>query len=389
MTMEYQMTVLGILVVMGLIAAINLLTIRSLGRDEVPADEPFVSVLIPARNEEKSISACLDGLTRQAYPNYEIIVLDDNSVDETGSVVRLWSNVDQRVTLLHGGPLPPGWVGKNYACHQLSLAASGEILLFVDADTTHGPLSIASGVAALEKSYAGLVTVIPHQVVGTFWERIILPLLHFATFCFLPLPAVHHMRDSRFAMANGQYLMFRKEAYRAIGGHASVMEVMVEDVWLSRRIKESGFGLRIMDGGEHVGCRMYTSLGQIWQGFSKNLFAGFKFSVPAIAAVMLLNILTSIAPFFFLMGIITGILPSHLLPAVAAQVAILLGIRTLIALRFRLSFDSILLHPLGMAMVVGIAVNSVRWVLFAGGTRWKGREYTYKKHLLAPRRSEA
>jgi chlorobactene glucosyltransferase len=387
--MEYQSAVLGVIALMGVIAAINVLTIRSLGHDALPADLPFVSVLIPARNEATSIGACLDGLTRQEYPHYEVIVLDDNSDDETGSIVRLWSNVDARIRLAQGSPLPPGWVGKNYACQQLARAAQGDVLLFVDADTTHGPGSISGGVAALERSGAGLVTVIPRQVLGTFWERTILPMLHFVTFCFLPLAAVHRLRNPRFAMANGQYLMFRKSAYRAIGGHASVKDVMVEDVWLSRRIKETGFSLRIMDGGSHVACRMYRSLEEIWRGFSKNLFAGFKFSVPAIAAVMLFNTLTSIVPYFSLLALLAGFLPPYLLPAVAAQVAMLVAIRTMLALRFRLGVLSGLLHPLGMAMVAGIAVNSVRWILFAGGTRWKGREYSYSKHILSAHRNEA
>jgi chlorobactene glucosyltransferase len=373
---------------MALIALINVFSVRSLGRYPAPVRTPLVSVLIPARNEEKSLARCLEGMTAQDYPNLEIIVLDDNSEDETSSVVRLSADVDSRVRLIKGAPLPIGWVGKNYACHQLSLAAQGEILLFVDADTIHGPRSVSNGVAALEQGEAGLVTVIPHQIMKTFWERTILPMLHFSTFCFLPFPLVTLMRDSRFAMANGQYMMFRRSAYDAVGGHAAVKGVMVEDVWLSRRVKEEGFTLRILDGAQSVSCRMYTSFSGIWRGFSKNLFAGFRFSVTAISAVILFNMLTSVLPFVVLAGIAGGLLPAAQLPVVSAQVCLLLGIRLMLSARFRMSLHAALLHPLGMALVVGIAVNSVRWVLFAGGTKWKGREYVYKNQVLAAMRSE-
>jgi chlorobactene glucosyltransferase len=270
-------------------------------------------------------------------------------------------------------------VGKSYACHQLSREAKGDLLLFLDADTVHEPWSIRSAVSEMERIGAGLLSVIPEQRMESFWEKVVLPLLHFSTFCFLPMPLVSPARSPKLAMANGQFMLFRRDAYEAIGGHASVRTALVEDVWLSRRIKESGLRLAVRDGSGTVAARMYRSLGEIWSGFSKNLFAGFRYSLPAITAVILFNLATSILP-FVLIGVGLTADPSSpgWLPLAVWQAALVIAIRLMLALRFRLDAWPALLHPLAMAVFIGIALNSVRSVLFGGGPRWKGRKYDFR-----------
>jgi chlorobactene glucosyltransferase len=387
MTMEYQVGVLVILFVMAAVVMVNLASLRSLHAAGKPGHSPTVSVLIPARNETGNIGRCLEGLVGQEYPDYEILVLDDNSSDTTAEIVTEWERRDPRIRYLRGAPLAPGWVGKNFACHQLAKAAGGALLLFTDADTVHGPASIAAGVAAMEDMKADLLTAIPRQLMVTFWEKTVLPLLHFSTFSFLPLPFVDRLRDPRFAMANGQYMMFRRDVYDGIGGHRAVREAIVEDVWLSRLVKEKGFRLRIVDGGDTVACRMYSSLAELWRGFSKNLFAGFRFSLPAISLVMLFNAVTSVLPFLFFAGIPFGAVPAAVIPVVSAQVLVVLGIRVAFSIRFRMNVPAVLLHPAAMVMVIGIAVNSIRWILFAGGSKWRGREYRFHKESLTAIRS--
>jgi chlorobactene glucosyltransferase len=217
----------------------------------------------------------------------------------------------------------------------------------------------------------------------TFWEKAVLPFLHFTTFCFLPLPLVKAVRDSRLAMAVGQFMLFRRAAYEAVGGHRAVKDVMVEDVWMSRLIKKHGFALRVLDGGSVVSCRMYASFNEIWYGFSKNLFPGFKFSVPAIVLVILFNFATSVLPFVSLAAIIAGALPENLLPVVLAQIGLLLAIRLSLSVRFSMSYAAVLVHPIAMLVVIAMALNSMRWVLLAGGSRWKGRSYEFRKRNLA------
>ena len=388
MSLMIQIGILGALCVMAVIATVNVISLRSPGRSPSPRVLPKVSVLIPARNEEENIGPCIASLVEQEYPNYEILILDDNSNDATAAIVQKWQRDDGLVRYLKGGELPSGWVGKNYACHQLSRAAQGDLLLFVDADTRLSREGIARCVAALEHFQADLLTVLPNEIMKNFWEKTLLPLLHFNLLCFLPIPFVSGLRDHRFAMANGQFMLFRRKAYDAVGGHQAVKDVLVEDVWLSRRIKRNGLRLRILDGSSEVSCRMYSSFRGIWEGFSKNLFAGFRFSLVAIFGVILFNFATSVFPFMSMAAICLGWMPGNLLSVVTAQIAVVLGIRILLAARFKMSYIATLLHPLAVSIVIGMVVNSARWILVAGGAQWKGRAYGYKKEILATIRGE-
>ena len=388
MTIPYHEVILGLLALMMVVVLVNVVGFRRLPRwaaPERPGSEgtPMVSVLIPARNEERNIGTTLSTLARQDYPRMEIVVLNDNSADGTEAVVKERAGADPRIRLIQGGALPEGWVGKSYACHQLAGEAQGDLLLFVDADTAHEQWSVGAAVEEMRRSRADLLTVIPAQTMRTFWEKLILPLLHYSTFCFLPMPLVSVTRSPKLAMANGQFMLFRKEVYRAIGGHAGVRTAMVEDVWLSRRVKEEGYRLVIRDGTGSVRARMYRSLREIWQGFSKNLFAGFNYSLPMIGGVVVFNALTSVLPFILLpAGIIAGMEFAPWTAVVALQVALVLAIRLALAARFRLDVWTIVLHPLAMGIFCGIALNSARWVLVRGGARWKGRTYDFRNQPM-------
>ncbi|MDL1894431.1 glycosyltransferase [Sphingobacteriales bacterium CHB3] len=375
---DYHILILCLLLCMGAVAVLNIFTFGRIRPSQKPQSSRMVSVLIPARNEAQNIGVCLSGLAGQDYPKYEIIVLDDNSDDGTASIVEQWERSDSRVRLVRGVPLPPGWVGKCFACHQLAQQAQGELLLFTDADTEHSRFSISAAVAAMERSQADLLTVIPFLKLKTFWEKTIMPMLHFTTFCFLPFPLVSASRNPKFAMANGQFMLFKRSVYDAIGGHEAVKDALVEDVWLSRLVKKRGYQLRIMDGVRIVSSRMYRSFNQIWQGFSKNFFPGFKYSLGTISAVIFFNVVTSIAPFGFLAMSLFASETFEWTPIVASQVSIILAIRLLMAHRFKMNLPATLLHPLGMAVVAGIAVNSARWALWSGGLRWKGRTYDFR-----------
>ncbi len=383
MTFGYSELVLLCIAGMWVTALVNVLCFRSLSDIRGGESDSLVSILLPARNEERTLDSVLQSLTRQEYQRIEILVLDDGSEDSTGLIAERWAETDPRIQLVRGRPLPPGWVGKSHACSQLAERARGEYLLFVDADTVHSTQSVSAAMAELKRTGAGLLTVIPRQTMETFWENTLLPLLHFSTFCFLPMPLVSWSKHPRLAMANGQFMLFRRDAYERIGGHAAVRSAMVEDVWLSRLVKANGYGLAIRDGGNVVSARMYRSLKEIWNGFSKNLFAGFSYSLLLIAAVITFNVCTSIIPFFlFAAAFVPGGGTDWVNGQVMLQVGLILMIRVALAVRFKLDLWPVLLHPLAMLMFVGIALNSVRWVLFGGGAQWKGRQYDFRKRAV-------
>lgn len=336
---------------------------------------PTVSVLVPARNEERNIAACVESLLDQDYPSWDVTVLDDDSEDGTHALLERIAARDSRLRVLRGEALPDGWVGKNHACHQLSHAASGEWLLFTDADTVHDRQSVRTAILTAMAERADLLTLIPEQAMRTFSERLILPLLHFVSMTLLPFFFVENSRRPSFAIGIGQFMLFRREAYEAIGGHASVGNALVEDVWLARRIKAFGYRLVVRSGIGRVRCRMYQGFGEIWRGFSKNIFAGFNFSLPSMAAVMAMLFLLFVLPFAQLSwALIFGAAPG-LLELLTVQALLILFIRMSLSVSFRLGLLSSFLHPIGILLVIAIAANSYRWLATGAGARWKGRAY--------------
>lgn len=327
-----------------------------------------VSVLVPARNEERNLEACLDGLRAQADSMLEIRVLDDDSQDRTAEIVREAAAHDPRIALLAGKALPEGWKGKNHACWQLAAEASGDWLLFLDADVRLAPGAVASALAMAEAREADLLSVFPEQDCRTLGEKLFVPMLGFVLLTFLPFRLLDRP-DPSLAAANGQFMLFRKDAYRAIGGHEAIKAEIVEDIVLARRIKHHGKRLILADGTGSVSCRMYRSFGEIWHGFSKNLY-------PAFGGKPL--------PFVFSMGLVTLLFlaPWGLLAVSEARtgaflaVLLALGMRLALAWRLRQSPWAILGHPVAIGFLLALGLRSF-WVARSGRTvPWKGRSYS-------------
>ena len=362
---------------------------RRFAADAVPR-APFVSVLVPARNEALRIPPCLRSLLRQDYPDYEVLVLDDHSEDGTGQVVlELGCSRDPqaRHRLLESAPLPPGWTGKAWACHQLAAAARGEFLLFTDADTTHDPASLAACVGHALDTDAALLSAWPRQITRTWSEHAVIPLVYVLLLGALPHRMLHRLqRHRQYALrtspgmlasmgaANGQYMLFRRAAYDAIGGHAAVREHLVEDVGLGRLVAaRTAEGLRLIncDGSGLVQCRMYESFAQVWEGFTKNLRAAFSQSAAGFWIFGLVGTCGLLLPFVW------ACLPGASgrwwwLPVL--QVAWIYLIRVAMTVRFRTSWLGVALHPVGEALSLLIGLNSWR-LSTQHGVSWKGRVY--------------
>jgi chlorobactene glucosyltransferase len=183
-------------------------------------DQKLVSVLIPARNEEKNIEKCIKGVLSQDYQNKEIIVLDDCSTDKTYQIAFAFS--DKNIKVITGAPLPQNWLGKNWACNQLAQEANGEYLLFIDADVELKPEVISSAVFELEKSNAALISIFPTQIIKSFGEHFIVPLMNWLLLTFLPLKLVYASSSKSFVAANGQFMLWRKSDYFKLGKHQVV-----------------------------------------------------------------------------------------------------------------------------------------------------------------------
>ena len=366
--------------------------LKPLSRDVVDsASAQDVTILVPARNEECRIRACLTSLVAQEPPVREIILLDDRSGDRTAEIARdlgFREEPGSRLRLIRGAELPEGWVGKNWACHQLSEDAdpASTHLLFTDADTIHSPGCVSAALDHALAVRADLLSLWPDQITGTWSEKLVIPLGYLLFMAFQPFPFLSWLQakpervarwgipKERLAMigaANGQFLLFRREAYRSLGGHEALKDHLVEDVAFGRRVaSRTGEGMRLVnaDGIDLLRCRMYSGLAELWEGFSKNLRPVFEESHLS----------------FMLFGVVIGglfLLPFCLLPEaglapfVGIAVVLVMGMRLLLTLRFRTSWFGFIAHPFGVALALLIALNSWRLCL-RRGIVWKGRVYS-------------
>lgn len=352
------------LTVMAGIAILNALTFPRLDEREADADPPFVSILVPARDEAPRIARTVSLLLAQTHPHFELILLDDSSSDGTADLALSAAQGDSRFRLLRGDPLPPGWIGKNWACHQLSQAARGDVLLFTDADVTWSPHALATLLGRMSRSRADLLAVFPTQRTETLAERLVVPLMAMSVLGYLPVWAVHFIPWPVFSAANGQCLAFRRAAYEKVGGHDAVRAVIVEDMALAGRIKRAGLRLRLADAAGQVRTRMYANWAEVRDGFAKNIIAGHGGVIPLLLST-LFHWTVFLLPWFWLMlGDLRALLP------------ILLGMtmRALTAATSRQRLMDAGLMPLSVLAMTVIAAQALVW-RWRGGPAWKGRRY--------------
>jgi len=394
----YQALVLACLVIfLGMVIA-NLACFEGLRPAQPPAakDAPLISVLVPARNEARNIGLCVRSLLSQDYPNFELIVLDDHSEDETAEIIRglgmrndeiRMTNDDARAErhrLLTGSPLPTGWTGKGWACHQLAAEARGEFLFFTDADTEHAPGTVSALLAYAERHRADLLSAWPRLVTRTWGECLVIPMILFLGLVMYPHWLVLFLQERphlaarlpasfrrALGAANGQSMFFRRPAYEKIGGHAVLRDHLVEDVALGRAVaSRMGEGMRLFncEALHFSTCRMYRSFPEVWEGFTKNMRAAFEDSLGAFLGLGSLHVCAFVFPFLCLaLGSPGGAL-------VMAQIAVILCIRIFLTARFRTSWWSAACHPLSEALLMAIGLNSWRRMATKGVT-WKGRTY--------------
>ena len=384
----YHLIILGSLLLVSANVLANLATFDGLRAAEPPADAPLVSILVPARNEERSIGVCLGSLLAQDYPNCEVLVLDDHSEDGTGAIVeRLIAaaarkNPRMHAALIRGQPLPEEWTGKNWACHQLAQAARGQFLFFTDADTQHAPGTVTAAVAYSLRNRAGLVSAWPRLVTGTLGEKLVVPVVVLIGFAFCPLWLQRWMQERPerarghnvrgMGVANGQFMFFKRETYEKIGGHAAVRSHVVEDVSLGREV-----AARIPEGERLFNCealqfsqvRMYRSFGETWDGFTKNMRAAFDDRSAVFWLFGFAQCACFLGPFVALFRTRPPILW-----IVVAEIGIIFAIRFLLAARLRTSWLGALLHPFGFLALMLIGLNSW-WRSTGSGVVWKGRTY--------------
>ena len=333
---------------------------------------PAVSVLIPARDEERAIGRAVDAALSSRGVVLEVIVLDDHSQDGTAAIVAKAAARDSRLRLLTSPPLPAGWCGKQHACAVLAEAAAHPLLVFVDADVRLEPDGLARLAAFLQTAHADLVSGVPRQITGSLGERLVLPLIHFLLLGFLPLWRMRDSRHPAYAAGCGQLFMAWREAYQRMGGHGAIRASLHDGLTLPRAFRRAGCSTDLCDATIVASCRMYRNFGELWYGLSKNSHEGLA-GPRLIGPATLLLFGGQVLPFLLL-----GAFPWLSATARACALGACLAAwtpRFASAGRFRQSVMGAIFHPAGVCVLLAITWAAFLRLACGRPSAWKGRSY--------------
>ena len=323
----------------------------------------LVSILIPARNEEDNILTLLTSIYQQDYRDYEVIILDDDSSDQTYAICAEFAAKHSNFRVIKGKELTGQWLGKNYACHQLARQAKGEFLLFLDADEQVSDGLINSAVHRMHFRNLALLSLFTNQKMKTIGERLTVPLMHYILLNLLPLRLVYLSKNASVAAASGQFMLFNVEVYRRYEWHKRAMDKIVEDVEIMKQVKIAGFNGESLLANGMITCRMYTSYGEAINGFGKNFLAAFNYNVFSFLIFLTL-----------LIGGPMMVVITLNLQLIAMMIGLIILTRIMISLESgQNAFINVILHPLQMFSLVLIAFSAIQKYL-TKTTEWKGRK---------------
>ncbi len=331
-----------------------------------PLHSGIVSVLIPARNEEANLAECIAHVLNQGEIVAEVLIYDDQSDDATRKIAHQWTERDKRVRLLETVPLPESWYGKPHACYRLAQAARGQWLLFLDADARISSGAVEQLLATANAQNATFLSTWPEIEMQSSAEQVLMPLLTFYVMTLYPSPLQIRSLHHRYALAHGSCILCRRDVYMRLGGHRAVRTELFEDTALARHWRMMNQRALCCDGTGIVRVRMYRTISQIWHGFQKNFYPGFRkrWLFPVVLA---LHAIVFAAPFFT--AVFTPSVP--ILLALCSVVSA----RVVLSFRFKHPWWSVLFHPVAELFLLGLGISSW-WQWISGrGVEWKQRRY--------------
>jgi glycosyltransferase involved in cell wall biosynthesis len=384
------MVIAGGLLVFAMVPA--LMFVINVGRYHAPSDGVAtgrVAVLIPARNEERNIGACLESALASRGVELEVLVLDDASIDRTAEIVREFSLRDARVRLVATKVLPAGWNGKQHACWLLAQETNAPLLLFLDADVRVQPDALRRCGAEMQLRKVALLSGFPRQITVGWMERMLLPLIHFVLLGLLPIGRMRKTTKVAYAAGCGQFFLADREAYFACGGHAAIRETRHDGLRLTQAFRRGGFRTDIVDLTELAEVRMYASANDVWMGLAKNATEGL--GAPArIVPVTILLLVGQVLPIiaavlwltFCVSNVLIGATFDDVRMATVVSVLLILAVvasylpRLIAVRRFRQPLSSALLHPLGVAMLLSIQWYALGRQVLGRPVAWRARTYS-------------
>ena len=352
------------------------------------AGDARVAVLIPARNEERNVRACVESVLASRGVGLEVLVLDDASTDGTAEIVREIALRDGRVRLVEGRALPAGWNGKQHACWVLAQETDAELMLFLDADVRVGPEALVRCVGEMQRRKVALLSGFPRQILGGWMERMLLPLIHFVLLGLLPMGRMHKTTKVAYAAGCGQFFLAEREAYFACGGHAAIRDTRHDGLRLPEEFRRRGLRTDLVDLTELAEVRMYESAGAVWMGLAKNATEGLgspRRIVPVTFLLLVGQVLPVVAAGFWIAFLVSSVVVGATFDDARAAliVSLLLGVavvasylpRVIAVRRFRQPVGSAVLHPVGILMLLGVQWYALVRQVFGRPVEWRARSY--------------
>lgn len=345
-----------------MIVALNYTTRPTLPKGDVQGN-PLVSVLIPARDEEENIGNILNGILQQSYQNIEVIVYNDQSTDETALKVLKFISADKRVHLVQGAEKPEGWLGKNFACHQLALHAKGEFFIYLDADVAISPNLIHNGLAYIQRKKLALLSMFPRQELKSFGELLVVPSMNWILLSMLCLRLVRWSKRRSLSAANGQFMMFERKLYLSNMWHQQVKDRPAEDIAISRLVKRYRLPMATLLGTNDISCRMYGSYAEAINGFTKNVKDFFGGS---IAALVVFALFETIGPVIVILGMPFPLALLFFTFSIASRILVS-------KLSEQSAFSNVILWPLQQAAFLHLVAKAIQYSR-SKNLIWKGRK---------------
>jgi chlorobactene glucosyltransferase len=348
------------------------------------ACSPKISIIVPARNEEDAIAAALESFLQLDYPDYEVIAVDDDSTDATGRIADEWAtrpSSQGRLRVIHNRELPPGWAGKVHALSLAARSATGEWILATDADVVFHPAILKLAMALASREGAQLISLLPEFELGGFWEKVIMPAFTLLLSVVYPLPLVNR-RDFPRALAAGAFILMRRDGFEALGGYEPIKKTILEDVRMAEHFKRNSRRIYLAASRGLFRTRMYSGVGEIWEGLSRSAFEGSDFSVVKVLAGAIVGNLTSVLPWVVVLALIFSGVRLKQFPRIDAIFVMAIAtclesvlIYLPVVLFLRVPVLYVFSLPLAVVFYSGVALNSMLKSVFGPGVSWKGRRY--------------
>ena len=388
------MLILNLLLILGLLTWLLLgilqarnaigLTVLDPGQEkETPAPRPSVSIILAARNEEESLPATLDSLLKLEYPDYEIILVDDASTDRTGAIADEYARrtAAGRLRVIHNQERPAGWTGKVHALHLAARVARGEWLLATDGDVVHHPQALARGMSLALRRGLDFLTLVPQIEVGSFWEKVVLPLFAFVIASSYPLFLANNPRCRR-ALGVGAFILMRRRELEALGGYAHIKSTVIDDLRLAELFKFNGRRTYLALTWGLLRTRMYKTGREVWEGLRRTSFEAMGFSIAKVLGIVVVITILDVLPWLTVLVLAGRSVWPGASPLLTSTMLLALSTCLLSALVYlpyllimRVSPPYVFTLPLAAAFYAGVALDSMISSVFRSGVRWKGRDY--------------